>query len=412
MSAASPDDRSGLSEDASHRETARRETAGSVAADVPPGVMARARRWVEHSPLVDQCVGLYQRYEYAGAAAFFFGGVAWDAATLTRIDLWVDNGFLLAYLLALGALLCVATLAECDRIESARLLRYRAWYPAAIQFFMGALFSAYVIYYSQSASLTHTSVFLLVLVALLAANEFLHRRLTSLYLRFGLYFMACFSFSTFFIPVLTARMGYHTFVAGGAVSLFVVGVMLTVLKRRGAFSRVRQYAGAMALPVVLFGLMNVFYLQSWIPPVPLSMRAGSVAHEARWEGGNVHLRYERPAWYQFWRTANPVFHRTADEPVYCFTAVFAPAEFRKQLYHVWQHFDADRGRWMTTDRISYDIRGGRGGGYRGYTLKRNVRPGDWRVDVETGDGFLVGRVDFRIKNAPAAPAAVTTAVYE
>jgi hypothetical protein len=38
--------------------------------------------------------------------------------------------------------------------------------------------------------------------------------------------------------------------------------------------------------------------------------------------------------------------------------------------------------------------GGRETGYRLYTMKQRVQPGEWRVDVETEDGRLLGRMTF------------------
>src|SRR5690606_2809869 len=114
----------------------------------------------------------------------------------------IDNAILLVYLLSLGALILVATLVEAGRLDRPWSTKYRAAYPAAIQFFMGALFSAFTIYYFQSASLTSTSVFLLLLVGLLVANEFIHRRLLNLYLLFALYYFVAFSFFVFFVPVV------------------------------------------------------------------------------------------------------------------------------------------------------------------------------------------------------------------
>ncbi|PSQ89940.1 MAG: DUF2914 domain-containing protein, partial [Bacteroidetes bacterium QS_8_64_10] len=35
----------------------------------------------------------------------------------------------------------------------------------------------------------------------------------------------------------------------------------------------------------------------------------------------------------------------------------------------------------------------------GYTFKRNIEPGAWRVDVETEDGLMVGRIRFQVERA-------------
>ena len=47
--------------------------------------------------------------------------------------------------------------------------------------------------------------------------------------------------------------------------------------------------------------------------------------------------------------------------------------------------------------IPIAIAGGRDKGYRGYTFKQRVMPGEWRVDVETAEGRVIGRVSFRVE---------------
>jgi hypothetical protein len=67
-----------------------------------------------------------------------------------------------------------------------------------------------------------------------------------------------------------------------------------------------------------------------------------------------------------------------------------------QIVHHWQHFSSEQNAWMTTDRIRYDVTGGRQNGYRGVTFKQHAPPGRWRVDVETPTGQVLGRISFRI----------------
>jgi len=69
----------------------------------------------------------------------------------------------------------ITTLVEHNKIEKPFILKYQKWFPLALQFFLGGLFSAYVIFYFQSASFTKTSLFLGILVLLLTANEFLEK---------------------------------------------------------------------------------------------------------------------------------------------------------------------------------------------------------------------------------------------
>lgn len=352
---------------------------------------------IEQSRPMQGLMRFYERHERLTLIIFFFAGVAYDAATLSRIDSWFDNLFLFAYLLLLGGLIVVATLAKNDALNRATLLRYRAWYPLFIQFLMGALFSAYVVYYSQSVSMAGTTLFLIVLVGLLVANELIRWRVANLYLLLGLYFLATFSFFIFFIPVVTKEMSYRTFLIGGMLSAGVVGLMLLYLAWRGIFDRWRQFFYAAGLVLGLFGLMNLFYVQNIIPPVPLAMRYGGVFHNVRQEGNAYVLRYEKPEPYQFWINSDERFHYTPGDTVYCFVAVFAPTALKKEIFHEWSYYDEQQDAWVTTDRLGYEVEGLHNRGYRGYTFKENIHPGRWRVDVETSAGRIIGRIPFRVE---------------
>ena len=53
----------------------------------------------------------------------------------------------------------------------------------------------------------------------------------------------------------------------------------------------------------------------------------------------------------------------------------------------------------------------REGGYRAYTFKQRLDPGDWRVDVETEDGRIVGRVSVQVEQRNEQPTALKTLSY-
>jgi hypothetical protein len=130
--------------------------------------------------------------------------------------------------------------------------------------------------------------------------------------------------------------------------------------------------------------------------VPLALRAGGVYHDVAQEDDAYVLTYESAPWYAVWDRADDTFHYAPGDTVYCFAAIFAPAELQTRVRHHWQRYSPEREAWQTTDRIGYRVVGGRRGGYRGYTFKRRVTPGRWRVNVETSGGTVIGRVDFRV----------------
>jgi hypothetical protein len=345
--------------------------------------------------------------------------VTYDTLTLTRIDRLQDNLLLLIYLLLLGILIVLTGRLGIepppDREQLATLspfarwvLRTRPYYPMAIQFLLGGLFSAYAIFYSRSATLTGTAVFFALLVALLIGNEFLRDRLSNLRLVVSLYALVCFAFFTFFLPVMTGFMNATVFLAGaglsGAVTLRVVQLIY-----RGNPDRSRHEAVWVTAPALaLIGLLVGFYFLNWIPPVPLSLKFGGMYHEVKKADDRFELSYARK-WYEIWKRSDSVF--PADEPIYCFTAVFAPVALNTTVYHHW-YFRSDGNKPFThADKIPLKISGGREGGYRAYTFKQRLHPGDWRIDVESEDGRIIGRVSITVEDHGETQPALKTLFY-
>lgn len=143
-------------------------------------------------------------------------------------------------------------------------------------------------------------------------------------------------------------------------------------------------------------LLNLFYLTNLIPPVPLAMKFGGVYHNVYRDGDAYQLWYETPPWYRFWSRTSDPFHYREGEAVYCFAAVFAPTDFEQKVFHTWEYFEGASGKWVQTDRIGYEVVGGRDGGFRGFTVKREIHPGEWRVRVEDERGLVLGRIVFDV----------------
>ena len=333
-------------------------------------------------------------------AVFFLSGVTYDTLTLTRIDRLLDNLLLLLYLSLLGVLIVLKSRDDLGApVQAPMLTRLRPHYPAAIQFLLGGLFSAYAIFYSRSASWTSNAVFFGLLIALLIANEFLRDRLSSVRLLAALYALVMLSFLTFFLPVVTGLMNTLMFLLGAAIAGFL-SLRLVALAQGGTDQATprRQIYRDSAPALAVLAVLVLLYFVNWIPPVPLSLKFGGLYHEVEKVDDRYRLGFEAARWYQLWKRSDTVFH--GEGPAYCFTAVFAPVDLKTTIYHHWQYRAPRRngaGTFTTTDRIPMLISGGREEGYRGYTVKSRVTGGDWRVDVETEDGRIVGRVAFRVE---------------
>lgn len=343
--------------------------------------------------LVEFC----RRHQHYASAGCFFGGILYDSLTLGRIDRLSDNLVLLAYLLLLGGLIVLVGRLQTGQVQRPFLERYQDYYPLAIQFLLGSLFSAYAVYYFQSVSLTRTAVFFGLIVLLLVANEFFRERRTSLPLLAGMYTFALFSFSIFFVPVLLRAMNPWTFALGVLCSALALALVLGAIFLRAPDRSMLKPCALTSGGLLV--LLLLLYWANWIPPVPLALRADGIYHRAEKVGNTYRVEMVKPPRHLFWKQSEEVFYLRPGDRAYCFTAVFAPTDLRTTLFHRWQRYDEQRGEWVQTDRMSYALAGGREGGYRGFTYKQALVPGDWRVDVENPEGQLLSRFAFRVEEA-------------
>ena len=154
----------------------------------------------------------------------------------------------------------------------------------------------------------------------------------------------------------------------------------------------------MALISLIFIILNIFYWLNWIPPVPLSLKHIGIYHHVKLRDNSYLLRYEKPLWYQLFKSDDRDFYYSPGDSVFCFVSVFAPTKLTKKILHHWQIFSNRNDHWITTDLNGYELMGGREGGYRGYTFKRNLSKGKWRVNIITEDNKILGRIIFEIKS--------------
>lgn len=352
-------------------------------------------------------------------AVFFLSGVTYDTVTLTRIDRLLDNLILLLYLALLGALIVltgrlgVAPAAAKEEGSApaglARvLIQARPYYPMASQFLLGGLFSAYAVFYSRSATLTSTGIFFGLLILLLVGNEFLRDRLSNIRLLVSLYAVVCFAFFTFFLPVMTGHMNTVVFVIGAVLSTVVILRVVQLIYRDNPDRSARETMGVTGPAVALIAVLVGFYTLNWIPPVPLSLKFGGMYHEITRTGDQFELSFEKQ-WYQVWKRSDTTY--PANQPIYCFTAVFAPVDLNTTIHHHWYFRPNDSRPFTHADRIPIKISGGREGGYRAYSFKQRLDPGDWRVDVETEDGRVIGRVSVEVVDQGEAKPTLATISY-
>lgn len=335
-----------------------------------------------------------RKHKKSAPIIFFILGFLWDSLTLGSIDRLYDRVILCVYLSSLSVSLYLFNLADDDKWKGTFLERYEEYFPLAIQFFIGGLCSAYVIFFSRSVSFTKTFSFFLILVVLLFANELLKKRISNKYLQFGTYFFVNFTFFTFFIPVLVQAMNTFVFLVSGGISLSSTLFLAVFIYKKSPSTQKELDKGKLILLILaIYVSINVFYFSNLIPPVPLALNEGIIAHQVEKKNGDYLVTYKKSG-------IIPQFNRKvpykSGNKLYIFTSIFAPTDLKKEINHHWQRKNPTTGEWMTTDKINFEITGGREGGYRGFTFKSNLFEGEWKVDVITKDDKILGRINFTI----------------
>ncbi len=340
-----------------------------------------------------------RKHEKYAPIIFFVGGFIFDSLTLGRIDRLYDLTMLCLHMTGLSIALYLYNLVDDGKWKNTFLERYEVYFPLAIQFFFGALSSAYVVYFSRSVSLSKTASFFVILVVLLFANEFLKKRISNKYLQFSVYFFISLVFFAFMIPVFLKEMTTDIFIISGVTSLISSLVLTSFIYFKSPSTRAEIRLGKLiGIILTIYALINAFYFMRLIPPVPLALQSGIIAYNVTVKNNEYIVSYERDEWYIFWREHKLKFNYRPEESVYVFTSIFAPTDLDKSIVHRWSWYNAATKQWEFVEDIGYDITGGRGGGFRGYTFKGNVKAGEWKVEVLTEEELVLGVIDFEIVN--------------
>lgn len=349
---------------------------------------------------------LYEKHEKYVAIAIFVIGFLWDSLTMTRVDNPIDNIILLLYLILIGTLIVFTLRRQCGIAPPVWLLKMEPYFPWAMQFCFGGLFSSYVVFYFKSASFTRTQFFFLILVFLLFANEFLQRRLQNHVLLAILYSFCFLSFLAFFLPVLLADVNEKIFLLAGLTSLLasLFVFFLGFLFHPDGWKRRMKPIAAWMLSVVL--IVNVLYFANLIPPVPLALKDVGIFHKVKITPAGYEVKYVAPSAWRFWIDWESPFYLSPGDRAFCYTSIFAPGKLRVRVRHVWSH--KTPGGWVQTDQLPFEILAGRENGYRGYTFKRGITPGTWRVAVETMRGQTLGEITFDVVPSPVPPPPLKT----
>lgn len=350
----------------------------------------------------------YEKNEQKIAIWFFVGGFIFDLVTLDRIDSWVTIGQQIVYLLVIWAALIQMFFEEAKpAADFEKMFVIKRWYynyrTALVHFFFGNLLNLYTIFFFKSSSLLVSFIFMLVMIALLVANESARFKSLGLSFKFALLSLCFLAFSAYVVPVFVGSMGLLVFMFSMLVGCIpIVGIGWYVQTYVPAqFNRAKSQV-LLPMGFVLLAFLTL-YMVKWIPPVPLSIPYIGIYHSVERTADGYKLGHERP-WWRFWHNGDQEFRAQRGDKVYVFFRIFSPANFADSVVVRWYWKDNNYG-WALQDSITIKITGGRDQGFRGYGVKGNYQPGEWKVQVETTDGREIGRVYFDLEIAAEEPRA-------
>jgi len=212
-----------------------------------------------NKPIIKNTTDFFSKHKSIAPLASFTAGFALDTFTLTRIDLLRDNLIMFVYIIILGIMIVLVNFINNELVKRPFVLKYADWYPLALQFLLGGLFSKYVIFYFQSAAMSKNWIFLLLLVIVLVGNEFIRDRLSNLRFQSVLYFLASFSFFIFAVPVILKSMSTLVFLVSGMLSLIYVGGVIYLIFRKSESLVQGEFRKVMVMLISIYLPLNLFY---------------------------------------------------------------------------------------------------------------------------------------------------------
>lgn len=331
----------------------------------------------------------YQRFERFLVPSILLLGVLFDALTFKTISLKSTFILLFVYLIVVIGFIFY------QYRTSSQNNYLRTVTPLIIQFFFGALLSSSLVFYWYSGALSVSWPLLVLVAVLMSGNEVMRQHFLRPTVQFAVLTFILFSFFSQLGPYIFNSLSVSTFLLSGVFSLLIsLGLLWQLARRSSTIKKIRRRLVFTASAIFL--MMNGLYFLNIIPPIPLSIRDAGLYYSINRQGSD----------YEFLGPEENFIDRllpgqtiglTDSEPLYAYTAIFAPAKLSTTIYHRWEFYNEETRGWETRSRLSFNISGGRDAGYRGYSLKTNLASGRWRVTVETERGQVLGRIPFSLQ---------------
>jgi hypothetical protein len=346
----------------------------------------------------------YGRFERPISSISLIGGFVFNALTLTRVDEFMENFWVAIHILAVAVAIVLINREEnmgADAVhEGADPAKLHFWLLNILQFTFGGLLSTFIVFYVRGSVLAVAWPFFAILVVAFFANERFKKHYARIDFQISFFFLSLFLFAIFFVPVLVHAIGPAVFLMSGGLALLALMLFILVLKwcTREGFKRGRAALYSSVIGIYL--VVNALYFLHAIPPLPLALQDSGIYHSvARRVDGNYTVTTEDGSFKDHvlkYLSVYPTYHTKAGVPAYAYSAIFSPGSFNMSIVHDWQRRDEATGKWTSVSRVTLPVVGGRNGGYRTYSVNRDLAAGKWRVNVTTESGQLIGRMAFQV----------------
>ncbi len=321
---------------------------------------------------------LIQNYGGHVATAAFLIGFIIDFLALPRVDspLIIPIGIMYLAILAVAFILRLLLIGKATT-GSIFASKLSAYFTLLIALISGSLLSYVFVLFFRSADSLVTLPFFFLAGAVILANEFISTKRDRSALDLCVFYFGLTAFCLFATPLIVGAVSSMTFyVSLILASLLSYAYALMVDK----FGGVRLFRSAVVYLLPLWAPLSFLLLDTIhaIPPVPVSLVEQGIYRDVKKDqDGNYQITAEVVNGKQVSET----FTFAPGESAYFYSSVFAPASLKAPVAHRWEYWNEGKRLWEERANVVFTVRGGRDGGYRGYSKVTVTTPGTWRVVV-------------------------------
>lgn len=337
-----------------------------------------------------------KKYEHYTMPIILIGGFIIDNLTLTQIDRLFENMVLFVYV-SISAIMLYILYGPQPEHPWKIHATIKNFAPFILQYCIGGLFSGLFIFYFRSGTLITSLPFLLVLFVLMAGNEYFYRKFPKASFQLVIFFIALLSYINLIVPLITKKMGSVPFIGATLFATIIMYTFVAILDQPNGLVHGKHRKQLHRRLFVTLCIFITLYFTNVIPPLPLSMKEGAIGYAISKQQNMYAITVEKAPWYM---PLSEYGSRVSNQgTLYAFSAIYAPIDINTDIFHRWSRYDEVHG-WVEMARLPIAITGGRQDGYRGFSFKQNVAQGDWRVDVITEQGQIMGRMNMTVVTQP------------